>query len=164
MFGYGRIHRCDAMVRRLAAFVPCLLILQLVHADTVHANETSQAQASTVWTALIPDAFPRYVYTWQLNADGTYLENGRDAATGRPIQSTLHGHWSRDGAQMILRQDGLPYVFDGVVLGNLYAGTMYFDGRSSSRFCAAKGELPPEGCNAGQGVAMMFRRSVSREP
>src|SRR5262245_16306341 len=71
------------------------------------------ADAAGVWTVVIPDAFPRYIYTWHLNADGSYLEDGRDAATGRPIQSTLHGRWSSDGAQMILRQDNLPYLFDG---------------------------------------------------
>jgi hypothetical protein len=127
--------------------------------DATFARATSDAQAGTVWTALIPDAFPHDIYTWHLNADGSYAEDGRDAATGKPIQSTLQGHWSRNGARMILRQDGLPYVFDGVVLGNLYAGTMSFDGRSSSRFCAARGEQPPERCNPGQGVAMITRQT-----
>lgn len=125
--------------------------------DPAFARETSDAQAGTVWTVLIPDAFPNFVYTWQFNTDGTYLEDGRDTATGKPVQSTLHGHWSRKGAQMILRQDGLPYVFDGVVLGNLYSGTMTFDGRSSSRFCAARGEQPPEHCGPPQGVALAVR-------
>jgi hypothetical protein len=41
-----------------------------------------------------------------VNADGSYAEEARDAATGRPIQATLHGPWSRDRAHMIL--DGLP--------------------------------------------------------
>jgi hypothetical protein len=123
-------------------------------ADAMWGRETSAAEAGTVWTAIIPYAFPRYIYTWHLNADGSYAEDGRDAATGRPIQSTLHGRWSSDGAQLILRQDGLPYVFDGVVVGNLYSGTMTFDGRSSSRFCAAKGEQPPEHCGPPQGVAL----------
>ena len=58
---------------------------------------------------------------------------------------------------MILRQDGLPYVFDGLVLGNLYAGTMSFDGRSSSRFCAARGEQPPERCNPAPVIATTDR-------
>jgi hypothetical protein len=52
-----------------------------------------------------------------------------------------------------LRQDGLPYVFDGVVLGDLYAGTMTFDGRAGSRFCAARGEQPADHCGPPQGIA-----------
>jgi hypothetical protein len=30
------------------------------------------------------------------------------------------------------------------VLGNLYAGTLYFGGSARSRFCAARGEVPPD--------------------
>jgi hypothetical protein len=49
------------------------------------ANPSSSREAAEgldgVWTAIIPDAFPRYVYTWHLLADGTYREDGRDAAT-----------------------------------------------------------------------------------
>jgi hypothetical protein len=44
-------------------------------------------------------------------------------------------------------------VFDGVVLGNLYAGTLYFVGRSRSRFCALRGERAPERCDAAPSVA-----------
>lgn len=111
-----------------------------------------------VWTAIIPDAFPRYVYTWRMSPDGGYREDGRDAASGKPIQATLSGHWNLDGARMILRQEGYPFVFDGVVVGNTYAGTLYLNGRSVSHFCAAKGETPPERCGRGAGVAMMQGR------
>jgi hypothetical protein len=145
------------MVRVLSVVIFFCAVLGGLRLDATFARETSDTQASAVWTVLIPVAFPDYVYTWHLAADGSYAEDGRDAATGRPIQSTLHGHWRRDGAQMILRQDGLPYVFDGVVVGNIYSGTMSFDGRSSSHFCAARGEQPPERCNPGQGVARITR-------
>jgi hypothetical protein len=141
------------MVRLLSIVIFCCAVLASLRSEAAFTGEVSDAQAGTVWTVLIPDAFPRFVFIWHVNADGSYAEDGRDAATGRPIQSTLHGHWSRDGAHMILRQDGLPYVFDGVVLGNLYAGTMYFDVRSSSRFCAARGEQPPDHCGPPQGIA-----------
>jgi hypothetical protein len=141
------------MVRLLSIVIFCCAVLASLRSEAAFTGEVSDAQAGTVWTVLIPDAFPRFVFIWHVNADGSYAEDGRDAATGRPIQSTLHGHWSRDGARMILRQDGLPYVFDGVVLGNLYAGTMYFDVRSSSRFCAARGEQPPDHCGPPQGIA-----------
>jgi hypothetical protein len=56
---------------------------------------------------------------------------------------------------MILRQRDLSYVFDGVVLGGLYTGTLYFSGRAISRFCAAKGESAPEGCGEKPGVALL---------
>ena len=141
------------MVRLLSIVIFCCAVLAGLRSEAAFTGEVSDAQTGTVWTVLIPDAFPRFVFIWHVNADGSYAEDGRDAATGRPIQSTLHGHWSRDGARMILRQDGLPYVFDGVVLGNLYAGTMYFDVRSSSRFCAARGEQPPDHCGPPQGIA-----------
>jgi hypothetical protein len=112
-----------------------------------------------VWTALIPDAFACYVCTWQLNADGSYAEEARDAVTGRPIQATLHGPWSRDGAlaHMILRHDRLPYLFDSLVVGNLDAGTMSLDGRFSSGFCAARREQLPEHCNPAAGIATTSR-------
>ncbi len=118
------------------------------------SREADDAQAVAVWAAIIPDAFPRDVYTWHLKPDGTYQEDGRDAATGTPIQSTLSGHWSREGARMILRQEDQPFVFDGVVLGNLYGGTLYFGGRAASRVCAAKGEQPPTRCDPGAGIAI----------
>jgi len=124
------------------------------HADPCVSREASEAASITVWTAIIPDAFPGYVYTWRMKGDGTYREDGRDAATGAPIQSTLSGSWNSEGPRMVLRQQDQPFVFDGVVLGSLYTGTLYFNGRSVSRFCAAKGDEAPKRCDAGQGVAM----------
>jgi hypothetical protein len=56
---------------------------------------------------------------------------------------------------MMLRQQGMPYVFDGVVLGNVYSGTLYLEGRSHSRFCAAKGPKAPERCSKAAEVATM---------
>ena len=58
--------------------------------------------------------------------DGSYCEDGRDEANGKPIQPTLNGRWSRDEARMLLKQDDQPFVFDGVVLGGLYTGTLCF--------------------------------------
>ena len=141
------------MIRVLLVVIFCDTVFSGMRTEAAFTGEVSDVQADTVWTVLIPDAFPHFVYTWHFNADGSYAEDGRDAVTGRPIQSTLQGHWSRDGAHMILRQDGLPYVFDGVVVGNLYSGTMSFNDRSSSRFCAAKGKQPPDYCNPPQGIA-----------
>jgi hypothetical protein len=115
--------------------------------------EADDGEAGAVWTAIIPDAFPNNIYTWHMKGDGSYREDGRDAARGRPIQPTLSGRWNRDRARMVLRQDDHPYVFDGVVLGNLYAGTLYFAGRSRSRFCAIRGEKAPERCGAAPSVA-----------
>jgi hypothetical protein len=109
----------------------------------------------TVWTAIIPDSFPGFTYTWRMKDDGTYREDGRDEARALPIQPTLSGRWSREGARMLLKQDDQPFVFDGVVLGGLYSGTLYFHGRPYSRFCAAKGEAAPKHCDTSPGVAMM---------
>jgi hypothetical protein len=89
-----------------------------------------------------------------MNRDGTYREDGRDASKGTPIQPTLSGRWSHEGPRMVLRQDSLPYVFDGVVLGNLYTGMLTLNGSPVSGFCAAKGDQPPQLCNPKPGVAM----------
>jgi hypothetical protein len=123
------------------------------HAERSLARETSEGASITVWTAIIPDAFPRYVYTWHMKGDGSYREDGRDAASGAPIQSTLSGRWNSEAPRMVLRQQDLPYVFDGVVLGGFYTGTLYFNGRAISRFCASKGDEAPKRCDEGQGVA-----------
>ena len=139
----------------LAAWCAGLWCLQT---DLVRSRDAVAAADGAVWTAIIPDAFPRYVYTWRMSPDGSYREDGRDGASGRPIQATLSGHRSLDGARMMLRQEGYPFVFDGVVLGNSYAGTLYLNGRSLSRFCAVKGEQPPERCGSEAGVTMMQRR------
>jgi hypothetical protein len=44
-------------------------------------------------------------------------------------------------------------VFDGLVGGNLDAGTMNFDGRLRSGVCAARHEQPPERCNPAAAIA-----------
>ena len=141
------------MMQRLFPFV----ILSVLLCSPVQGGRALQAddgEAGAVWTAIIPDAFPHYIYTWHMKGDGGYREDGRDAAGGTPIQPTLSGRWNRKGARMVLRQDDQPYVFDGMVLGNLYAGTLYFGGNARSRFCAARGEIPPEHCAAAPSVAV----------
>ena len=118
--------------------------------DSVVAQQTTipsdRDQKVVVWTAIIPAGFPRNVFTWRLSPDGAYEEDGRDAVTGKPIQTTLSGRWMVKGARMILRQDDIPYVFDGVVVGDHYSGTLYLRGRKVSRFCAVKGEAMPQPC------------------
>jgi len=118
--------------------------------DSVVAQQTTiqsdRDQKIVVWTAIIPDGFPRSVFTWRLRPDGAYEEDGRDVPTGKPIQTTLSGRWTVEGARMILRQDDIPYVFDGVVVGDHYSGSLYLRGRKVSRFCAVKGEAMPQPC------------------
>jgi len=126
------------MMLRLFLFVMFCALL----CSPAQGGRALEADDGEVWTAIIPDAFPNYIYTWRMKGDGSYREDGRDAAKGMAIQPTLSGRWNRDGARMVLRQDDQPFVFDGVVLGNLYAGTLYFDGNARSRFCAARGEVP----------------------
>lgn len=143
------------MTHRFSFIVICgtLLWCALAYPSLSRAADEAADAGGVVWTAIIPDAFPRFVYTWRMGPDGTYREDGRDGRTGTAIQATLSGHWSVDGAHMVLRQQDLPYVFDGVVLGGLYSGTLYFNGRAISRFCAAKGDAAPDHCSAGPGVA-----------
>lgn len=117
------------------------------------ASDAGGRPAAAVWSAIVPDAFPGYIYRWQVRDDGTYRENGRDASTGTPIERTLSGHWRREGLHLVLRQDDQPFVFDGVVVGSLYTGTLYFKGRSISGFCAAKGEQAPRHCSPAPRVA-----------
>jgi hypothetical protein len=146
--------RSKAMTRRLSLFAVWCVLLWCLHANP-SLSQQAEGPEGVVWTAIIPDAFPRYIYTWRISADGTYREDGRDAATGATIQATLSGRWSVDGPHMILRQRDLPYVFDGVVLGGLYSGTLYLNGRFASRFCAAKGESAPESCGEKPRVALL---------
>jgi hypothetical protein len=143
------------MKRRLFAFA--LLSALLCPSQDGRATPADDGEAGAVWTAIIPDAFPNFVYTWHMKSDGSYREDGRDAATGKPIQPTLSGKWNREGPHMVLRQDNQPFVFDGAVLGNLYAGTLYLGGNVRSRFCAARGETPPDHCAPTPSVAMTER-------
>ena len=146
------------MVGRLFLLAAWCALLWCLQAGAVLSRDAAAEADDIVWTAIIPDAFPHYVYTWRMRLDGSYREDGRDAATSKPIQATLSGRWRRDGGRMVLRQEDYPFVFDGVVVGNGYAGTLYLGGRSFSRFCAAKGEKPPERCGSEAGVAMMQGR------
>ena len=143
------------MKHRLSALALSCALLWGVPLQRGFAIEGGEAgEAGAIWTAVIPDAFPGYIYTWRMKGDGSYREDGRDARTNRAIQPTLSGRWSREGPRMVLRQDDLAYVFNGVVAGNLYSGTLYFDGRSRSRFCANRGEKAPERCDPAPSVAM----------
>jgi hypothetical protein len=144
------------MARQLPLFAVWLALLWCFPADPSFSVETVEGPDGVVWTAIIPDAFPRFIYTWHMRSDGTYREDGQDAVRGTAIQETLSGRWTIEGDRMILRQQGIPYVFDGVVLGGVYTGMLYLNGRTISRFCAAKSERPPERCS-GPGVAMTAR-------
>jgi hypothetical protein len=142
------------MMRKL---VPGLVWFALLLAppQPSFAREAGLNTADTVWTAIIPDGFPGFIYTWHMRRDGSYREDGRDARSGTPIQPTLSGHWSRDGAHMLLTQSDQPYVFDGVVLGGRYSGTLYFHGRAYSRFCAAESDEAPIRCDTTPGIAAL---------
>lgn len=100
----------------------------------------------TVWTTVIPEGFPGIVYTWHLRPDGSYSEDGREMTTGKRVQPTLSGHWRVTATHMVLKQDGIGYVFDGDVTGDEYLGVLYLDGKAFARFCALKGEAPPQSC------------------
>jgi hypothetical protein len=126
----------------LFALLCALVLLPAQAADKAAADDLAG-----VWTLIIPEAFPGFVYAWQINADGTYQEDGWDRETGNPIQETLSGRWSADGKTIKLSQEGIPYVFEGSRTGRSVAGTLFLNGKNISRFCAAKGDTPPERCD-----------------
>jgi len=137
-----------SMLRFIAVLV--MLVLGFAGHNAREATaQTGQGEPSVTWTATIPEGFPRNVYTWRLKPDGTYEEDGRDAETGRSVQATLFGRWTVDGDRMVLRQEGFTYVFDGVVVGDRYSGTLYLGLRRVSRFCAIKGDVVPQHCDLG---------------
>jgi hypothetical protein len=131
------------------------LLSLLIAAITFSANlgsaraqetcQTPEQGQETLWTVFIPDRFPGYTYFWRLKPDGTYAEDGRDTATGKPIQETLSGRWTVEGTRMILRQDILGFVFDGIITGDQYSGILYLGEETFSRFSATKGDAarPP---------------------
>jgi hypothetical protein len=134
----------SAMVRGMVLLAAVVLASA---ADLLLGSAVAQHEHETVvWTVTIPEGFPGKLYTWRIKPDGTYDEDGRDALTGRPIQQTLSGRWTVEGGRMILRQSSIPFVFDGLVVGDRYSGTLYLRERRVSRFCAAKGETAPPRC------------------
>jgi hypothetical protein len=100
----------------------------------------------TVWTAVIPKGFPGTLYTWHLKPDGSYSEDGHDMQTGAAVQPTLSGHWRVTGKHMVLKQDGMDFLFDGDMIGGEYLGVLYLDGKRFARFCAMRGTAPPQTC------------------
>src|SRR5262245_53308445 len=125
-----------------------ILLAWLAMALGIGSAAAADRGVAGIWTVLIPDAFPGFIFTWRIAADGSYDEDGRESATGRPIQPTLHGSWSTEDDRLILRQADISYVFDGTLSGVSYAGDLYLEGRPVSRFCAAKGETAPQRCQA----------------
>jgi hypothetical protein len=104
-------------------------------------------QAGETWTAVIDRGmFSGDFYTWRLKKDGAYEEDGRDIRTGASIQQMVTGTWSAKGQRLVLRQDSLGFVFDGVVNGSQYSGTFYQDDTPLAKFCAWKGKQIPTGC------------------
>jgi hypothetical protein len=127
----------------LARYVVLFLTLAITASPASAQRLSAQDQAAVVWTIIIPEGFPKDVFTWRLKPDGTYEEEGREVASGRPIQPALTGRWTLEGSHMVLRQTGIPYVFDGTSNGEHYSGTLYLSGRPFSTFCAVKGALAP---------------------
>ena len=131
-----------ALLRPMTLRPPIFLVSGL--ALMVFASPALGADA--IWTAVITRGFPDDVFTWHLQADGSYREDGRDAK-GASIQPTLSGHWTVSSHRMVLRQEGIAYVFDGEIAGADYRGVLYFNGAPVARFCALKGDKPPPDCD-----------------
>jgi len=145
------------MTRRRFALALCCATLCGAGAHPLSLLAATEDADDVLWTTIIPDAFPRNIYTWHIRSDGSYREDGRDALNGSAVQATLSGRWRIEGARMVMRQQGIPYVFDGMVVGEVYGGTLYFDGRAVSRFCAAKGARAPSDCGQAPEVATETR-------
>lgn len=139
----------------VALAIISLVCLGFTSESTLTGSAHAQEPVAGVWTVVIPRAFPRYIYTWQLKPDGTYAEDGRDRDTDTPIQQTLTGRWTVEGVQMVLRQDGLKYVFKGLVVGNRYSGSLYLDAQLVSDFCAVRGKATVPSCKSGPELISM---------
>lgn len=124
-----------------------ILVLALLAAIGPAAAGGVGASPAGTWTLIIPEAFPGIVYKWRIAATGTYEEDAWVRETGEPYQQTLRGTWTVEGNRLTLRQDGIPYAFEGLVSADRYWGTLYLGGRDVSGFCATKGDTPPDRCD-----------------
>jgi len=131
------------LIRSTLLALLCAVLLLPAHAG----DKAAADDATGTWTLIIPEAFAGIVFSWHINADGTYQEEGWDKETGNPIQSTLSGRWTGEGNKMKLSQEGIPFVFEGTRTGPSLTGTLYLSGKNVSRFCALKGETPPDRCD-----------------
>jgi hypothetical protein len=131
-------------VRIVAALVTALFVVGAGLASA--QSQKPREQKSVVWTLVIPEGFPGDVFTWRQKPDGTYEEDGRNSR-GEAIQQTLSGRWTVEGRRMIFRQDGLSYVFDGMLARTRYSGKLYLGTGFVSSFCAWQGTKVPTGCD-----------------
>jgi hypothetical protein len=137
------MHELRIVTQRFALFA--FLVAAVLAAGLSGGRAASAPTAGEVWTVVIPEGFPQDIFTWRLKSDGTYEEDGREAASGQAIQPTYTGTWTVDaGGHMVLRQNEIAYIFDGVRIGDRYTGTLTLAGRRVSRFCAAKGATAPD--------------------
>jgi hypothetical protein len=134
-----------------------LVLLAALAVFPAHAGDKRAADDPTgVWTLVIPESFPDFVYVWRINADGTYQEEGWARETGTSIQPTLTGRWTTDGKKLTLSQEGIPYVFEGSRIGRAINGRLYLNGKGVSRFCAQQGDTPPDRCDQSVATAQLI--------
>lgn len=147
--------RRNGLARALWPSVVCGLVAMVAAASAADLGKRTLAPLPVAtWTATIPVAFPGNAYTLRLFADGRYEEDGRNIASGEPIQETLTGAWHAEGAKLVLRQDGPSYVYDGEAHGNFFFGVLFLNDRRISPFCARLGEVPPKTGGADEVVAL----------
>ncbi len=72
------------MVGRFFLFAAWCALLWCLQVNPGLSRDAAVEADDSVWTAIIPDAFPHYVYTWRMSPDGSYREDGRmPQAAGR---------------------------------------------------------------------------------
>ncbi|MEQ9316872.1 MAG: hypothetical protein RLN72_13540 [Henriciella sp.] len=134
-------------MRRMIGVGLCLALTSLPLAVT------AEPISGTVWTGIIPDAFPDIEYQWTILADGTYEENGWRKSTGGAVQPTLTGIWSYEADLLFMMQDTDGFSFAGEIHGDFMSGNFFEDGSDAGIFCAFKGEVAPVTCQPAEAVS-----------
>lgn len=136
------------MTRGLTLLAMLVLAISLIGPATAleRFRSAEQGAAAGVWTGIIPDGYPVFVYTWRLKTDGTYVEDGEHFLTKARVQPTLSGRWTVTGTHMTMTQDTVGFVFEGTLRDDRYYGMLYLKGGKYSRFCAIKGTVAPTSC------------------
>jgi hypothetical protein len=119
-------------------------IARITNAGSARSDDTCQSPPKqgqeTLWTVVIPDGFLGTPMFGGSNLMGPTLKMAATMPRENQFNERCRGRWTIEGARMILRQDTLGFVFDGIIAGDQYSGTLYLGTRPHSRFSATKGD------------------------